>query len=62
MSDNQNIAGSMYHQTKGTMEPEKEREPIHLSSTAADIVSDTQRGRGMQQRGTAQMQPLIAHP
>jgi hypothetical protein len=39
MSDNQNIAGSMYRQTKGIMEPKKEREPIQLSSTAADIVS-----------------------
>lgn len=39
MSDNQNIAGSMYRQTKGIMEPEKEREAIQLSSTAADIVS-----------------------
>lgn len=39
MGDNQNIAGSAYKQTKGTMEPEKEREPVQLSSTAADIVS-----------------------
>lgn len=37
MSDNQNIAGSAYKQTKGTMEPEKEREPIHCVSS--DIVS-----------------------
>lgn len=39
MSDNQNIAGSAYRQTKGVVEPEKEREPMQLSSTAADIVS-----------------------
>jgi hypothetical protein len=39
MSDNQNIAGSAFKQTKGTMEPEKEREPVQLSSTAADIVT-----------------------
>lgn len=39
MSDNQNIAGSAYKQTKGITEPEKERQPVQLSSTAADIVS-----------------------
>lgn len=38
MSGNQNISGSAYKQTKGR-EPEKEREPVQLSSTAADIMS-----------------------
>ena len=44
MSDNQNIAGSAYRQTKGTMEPEKEREPVQIASTAQDIVSGAGRG------------------
>jgi len=39
MSDNQNIAGSAYRQTKGTMEPEKDRQPQETASTAQDIVS-----------------------
>jgi hypothetical protein len=39
MSDNQNIAGSAYKQTKGTMEPEKEREPHTLCVINPDIVS-----------------------